>query len=246
MRYAARPVGGGGRACSVQLRGKARLEPGRKARVECTSNISSMFMTRDVSKFSGWLNAYASCRVERGYTMRGGRRGAAKGRRPRMQRAREGLTGVWAQGTGGVHLEHFLHGRDAGRVEAQRLVERLRFLPSRKGVYDARRSPRGGGRACSVRRKAPLESGRRVQTGCTLSISAISVTLDVSKFSGWLNAFASCRVKRGPYDAGCGGRPGRHRRRGGWSVGRVAAHVACKEEGSTGVCGRRAREQSAP
>ena len=44
---------GGGRACSVQLRGKARLESGRKARVECTSNISSMFVTRDVSKLSG-------------------------------------------------------------------------------------------------------------------------------------------------------------------------------------------------
>ena len=58
--------------------------------------------------------------------------GREVGRRPRMQRARGGSTGVWVQGTGRVHLEHFLHGRDARRVEAQRLVERLSFLPSRK------------------------------------------------------------------------------------------------------------------
>ena len=58
-----------------------------------------------------------------------------------------------------------------------------------------------------------------------MSISPISVTRDVSKFSGWLNAFASCRVKRGPYDAGLRG--------AAWKAGRmvggaVAAHVACK------------------
>ena len=37
------------------------------------------------------------------------------------------------QGTGGAHVEHADHGRDAGRVEAERLVERKRVLPSRKG-----------------------------------------------------------------------------------------------------------------
>ena len=36
------------------------------------------------------------------------------------------------QGTCGAHVEHLLHGRDLGRVEAQRLVERRRALPSRK------------------------------------------------------------------------------------------------------------------
>ena len=74
---------GGGRACSVQLRGKARLESGRKARVECTSNISSMFLTRRVSKFNGWLNAlFADCREsEGGHTMRGEGYGPGGGRR---------------------------------------------------------------------------------------------------------------------------------------------------------------------
>jgi len=36
-------------------------------------------------------------------------------------------------GRRGAHRKHVLHGRDAGGVEAQRLVERLRVLPSPKG-----------------------------------------------------------------------------------------------------------------
>ena len=40
------------------------MEEGR-ARAERTINISSMFVTLDVSKLSGWLNADAPCRVKR-------------------------------------------------------------------------------------------------------------------------------------------------------------------------------------
>ena len=40
--------------------------------------------------------------------------------------------GCW-RGTRGAHLEHGVHVSDAGRVEAQRLVQRRRALPSRKG-----------------------------------------------------------------------------------------------------------------
>ena len=101
-----------------------------------------------------------------------------------------------------MNLKHFVHVYDAGCVEVQRLVERPRSLPSRKGVYDAGRSPRGGSRACSVQEKARLESGRRARVECTSNISAMTLTLDVSKFTGWLKAFASCRVKRGEYVAG--------------------------------------------
>eukprot|EP00964_Phaeocystis_antarctica_P048466 scaffold28065_cov57-Phaeocystis_antarctica.AAC.3 len=48
----------------------------------------------------------------------------------------------------GAHVEHVAHVRDAGRVEAQRLVERPRKLPSRKeGVRcGARCGPGAGGR----------------------------------------------------------------------------------------------------
>ena len=38
------------------------LSAGQGARAECTLNISPMILTRDVSKFTGWLNAVAACR----------------------------------------------------------------------------------------------------------------------------------------------------------------------------------------
>ena len=86
----------GGRAYSVH--GQARLESGRKAWAECTLNMASVFVTLAVLKFSGWLNAFARCRVERkaydpGQRVRAGCGGQVGGaRRPRMQRAREGST----------------------------------------------------------------------------------------------------------------------------------------------------------
>jgi hypothetical protein len=42
------------------------------------------------------------------------------------------LKAVGGQGTRGAHDEHAVHVRDLGGVEAQRLVERVRALPSRK------------------------------------------------------------------------------------------------------------------
>ena len=41
------------------------VEAEGRARAERTINISSMFVTLDVSKLSGWLNALAFCRVKR-------------------------------------------------------------------------------------------------------------------------------------------------------------------------------------
>ena len=57
--------------------------------------------------------------------------------------------GCW-QGTRGAHREHVPHACDAGGVEAQRLVERRRVLPRRKGSIGrgVTRGP-GGGRAWS-------------------------------------------------------------------------------------------------
>jgi len=37
---------------------------GARARAERTANMWSMVVTLEVSKLSGWLNAYACCRVE--------------------------------------------------------------------------------------------------------------------------------------------------------------------------------------
>eukprot|EP00964_Phaeocystis_antarctica_P039603 scaffold22650_cov55-Phaeocystis_antarctica.AAC.4 len=112
----------------------------------------------------------------------------------------------------GAHLEHVAHVHDAGRVEAQRLVERRRGLPSRKqGVrWEARRAGReAGGRwpaAAHERRArgvgpAVKAGGARACAGRTENMYIISVTLDVSKLSGWLNAEVSCRVEKRAYDA---------------------------------------------
>ena len=49
-------------ACRQRTR-LSRLLAG--ARAERTTNMCAMFLTLDVSQLSGWLNAYAYCRVER-------------------------------------------------------------------------------------------------------------------------------------------------------------------------------------
>jgi hypothetical protein len=58
-----------------------------------------------------------------------------------------------AKGTRGAHGEHVAHGRDAGGIKAQWLVEGRRLLPSRReGMRcgGGERCEPGGGRACMV------------------------------------------------------------------------------------------------
>ena len=107
-----------------------------RARAERTENMLFMSVTLDVSKLSGWLNADARCRVERRACNVG--RGAAQEREGvgwrRRSRHAWGAPDSrrWGQDTRGAHQEHIAHARDLGRVEAERLVERRRALPSRK------------------------------------------------------------------------------------------------------------------
>ena len=73
--------------------------------------------------------------------------------------------GYGGQGTRGAHVEHLVHGRDLGRVEAERLVELECGLPSRKaGIRcGAKCGPGAGGRAPAAaherhaRREGPAE-----------------------------------------------------------------------------------------
>ena len=102
-----------------------------------TLNMPCIFVTLDVSKLSGWLNADAPCRV--------------------MRRAYE-----------------------AGGMRAGR----------REGV--GRRSG-----ASSVQARAHMGSGGGAGAERTQNIQLMSVTLDVSKLSGWSNADAPCRVRGG-------------------------------------------------
>eukprot|EP00964_Phaeocystis_antarctica_P030330 scaffold17120_cov41-Phaeocystis_antarctica.AAC.3 len=125
----------------------------------------------------------------------------------------------------GAHLEHPAHGCDAGRVEAQRLVELRRGLPSRKEGRTMRGEvwAEGGGAwaggsaraACTARWPGCEGWGARACAERTWNMANMYVTLDVSKLSGWLNFDAACRVER--RGVRCGARCGSGR---GRAVGR--------------------------
>jgi len=68
--------------------------------------------------------------------------------------------------------------------------------------------------------------GARARAERTMNILLMSVTLDVSKLSGWLKACAFCRVER--RGVRCGARCG-PREAGGH--GAVAAQAACTGKG---------------
>eukprot|EP00964_Phaeocystis_antarctica_P008904 scaffold4824_cov69-Phaeocystis_antarctica.AAC.2 len=143
---------------------------GPRARAERTENMPYMVVTLDVSKVSGWLNADAYCRVERraydagrgaGRDARG--RGAEGGRKWHALGPRGPDSRLGAQGMRGAHREHAVHGCDAGRVEAQRLVEGPRVLPSRKEGMRCRarcgpeRKAWGGGDVSGVHGEGPTQ-----------------------------------------------------------------------------------------
>ena len=89
-----------------------------------------MLVTLDVSMLSGWLKAVASCveiRKQGIRTVRGELCGRPRGARTVCRE--EGATVQRYGGAGGArerstHVKHAVHVRDAGRVNAERLVER--------------------------------------------------------------------------------------------------------------------------
>ena len=96
--------------------------------MERTKSMLCMVVTLDVSKLSGWLNASACCRESKeGHTMRGkvqtGRPEVAADRGARSAQGRARLQ-IGRRARGGAHVEHAVHVCDAGRVEAQWLIER--------------------------------------------------------------------------------------------------------------------------
>ena len=92
------------------------------------------------------------------------------------------------QGTRGAHVEHLVHVRDLGRVEAKRLVERVRVLPSRKaGMRRGKRCGPGGvralgdGDAVGVHGEGPTQGCGRARAERTENMLSMSVTLEVSQ-----------------------------------------------------------------
>ena len=197
----------------------ARLKAwGPRARAERTLNMELMVVTLEVSKLSGWLKASVYCRVK-GHAIHGGEVRAGRREGPGWWRHTRGMHGEKARlkacmyslhgGQGHArraHVEHPAHARDAGGVETQRLVEGQRGLPSRgEGMqFRGERCEPGGGRAWGVvaahkrhaRGKGPTKAwGARARAERTENIWLMSVTLEVSKLSGWLNAEADCQVE---------------------------------------------------
>eukprot|EP00964_Phaeocystis_antarctica_P054461 scaffold32020_cov57-Phaeocystis_antarctica.AAC.1 len=127
-RVAGRAYGAGRRAIAA-CRGEGSIAEVRAGHgEERTWNIWYMFVTLDVSKLSGWLNADARCGESNGgQTVRGevwgGGRAAGEVRRKQRAGERARLQ-IGGRARGGAHPEHVGHARDAGGVEAQRLVER--------------------------------------------------------------------------------------------------------------------------
>ena len=124
-----------------------------------------MAVTLEVSKLSGWLNACASCRESKegygaGRGIRVGGRQVAGNRGARSVQERARLQ-IRSRARGGAHSEHVAHVRDAGGVEAQRLVERMRVLPRvKRRAYGARRGIRVGGQQAVDDRGASSAQGR--------------------------------------------------------------------------------------
>jgi len=162
----------------------------------------------------------------------------------------DGLTqGLGAKGTRGAHVEHGVHVRDAGGVEAQRLVEGRRGLPSRgEGMRcEGERCEPGGGRRhreAAHKRHARGRPHSRLTQGLrakgtrgerTKNMRFMVVTLEVSKLSGWLKADACCRVEGRACDAG--GR-GASREAGGpvWCGGGTTS-AACTGNARLKACG---------
>ena len=109
------------------------------------------------------------------------------------------------QGMRGAHGEHAAHVLDTGRVEAQRLVKHPRVLPrvERRAYGAGQGAGWGAGGPGAVRRRKRHAHGEgstgrwvRARAERTLNMLSMVVTLEVSKFSGWLKALAFCRVEK--------------------------------------------------
>ena len=78
--------------------------------------MSFMFVTLDVSKLSGWLNADADCRDCRdskgGHAVWGEGGASRRGRRSRACTVEARLQ-IGGRARGGAHSEHLVHVRDA-------------------------------------------------------------------------------------------------------------------------------------
>eukprot|EP00964_Phaeocystis_antarctica_P073030 scaffold44781_cov43-Phaeocystis_antarctica.AAC.3 len=102
---------------------------------------------------------------------------------------------------------------------------RMRAAPTRqlRGSYAAATRQLYTWRRNSARWVTQHHLGGKAHAGRTSNMELMSVTLDTSKLSGWLNTFVSCRVTRRAMGVDMWG----ERREG---RGAVAVQAACRDE----------------
>ena len=98
-------------------------------------------------------------------------------------------------------------------------VERRGGYATRGEVRAGEAEGRGAAAAHAARTAGPDCEGWRAGAERTSNMPPISVTLDVSKLSGWLNTDASCRAQGGACDAGRGAGGGGRAWSGGGASG---------------------------
>jgi len=169
-------------------------------------------MTLEVSKFSGWLNAVANCRRE---GIRCSRRGAeyqeaGGGGQLRRHAACRPFSrlGARARAERTSNMKPMSVTLDVSKLsgwlnaDAFCRVERRACDAGRGTLRPGRREGVGWRRRKRHTRGGPdSRLGPRARAVRTWNIHCMSVTLDVSRLSGWLNADAPCRVERRACDA---------------------------------------------
>ena len=76
------------------------------------------------------------------------------------------------------------------------------------GAGSGRAYESGGGASRAQGGPTTMKAEGRARAERTPNMFCMSVTLDVSKLSGWLNAVTLCRVQREGIDEGAAGGPG--------------------------------------
>eukprot|EP00964_Phaeocystis_antarctica_P045982 scaffold26514_cov53-Phaeocystis_antarctica.AAC.5 len=168
---------------------------------ERTANMPPMSVTLEVSKLSGWLNAVASCRESKeGHAMWGevqtGRPEVAADRGARSVQGWARLQIGKSRARGGAHGEHvsklsgWLNAHACCRESKEGHAMWGEVQTGRPEVAADRgaRSVQGRGLDCR------LGAGHGEER--TANMPLMSVTLEVSRLSGWLNAVANCRESK--------------------------------------------------
>eukprot|EP00964_Phaeocystis_antarctica_P018533 scaffold10238_cov45-Phaeocystis_antarctica.AAC.3 len=143
---------GAGRRAGREAGGGIDCRLGAGRGEERTENMPTMYVTPEVSKLSGWLNADAPCRESKGghtvrCEVRAWRRETEGDRGARSVQGRARLR-IGGRARRGAHVEHVVHVRDAGGVPVGNVrIEIIQAIEDVTHFSDGRDVPLGDGAA---------------------------------------------------------------------------------------------------